>query len=797
MQGGAQASRRPARARGVKHDAGRRDDISWMSLIRTARVPFAFQALVAAGLLLPPQMRDMLAALAETHAWRQWAAFPASMAVFGFLSWYWARATLSARFDLPDTRHAWDEAVALGRQGERPFVREAPLHIVPQAPIPLAGMTGLLLALQSGALGLGVATLISLLALWFLVDRRRRIRDWARGRFMPGRIFVDVKLPHEMVRLRSTYSLRIWLRRAPFRFYKVLQRAPGGVWPASLLLGLSVAVFSVTAAASCFPAARLDDPRNLIWTIWRGPTPVLLGCALMLGPLSAASFVLDGWRMAVWIRGAPVGARRPPVIFTLLAASVLIPGFIDLHAMRTVPGALPLRPTLAQHWQAWQAACGAHTRPVVVAVSGGAARAALWGAAVLAEIDRQAEGQDAAIFAVSTVSGGSLGAAAYLSVRAAVPPRPAGSAAACQLPPALQAPFKIYAEELGAADAIGPLLAGFVLSDVPRSLIGWAPSLLGAPMRGGDRAAALERAFEANAERAARHAGLLPMPLDAPYLSLAGPAMPLWIGLATERDTGGRVLVTQVRGGGHDWPFEGAADLLAQLGADIPISTAVNATGRFPFLEPSGVTPPMPTMKAGLVLIDGGYYDQSGMETALELAEWLRRQGAAPILVAATGSGYGNGLGVHGIHSPSDDIVRCGAEQFRPEQPPTTETAADVLAPLVGLDHARAGHVDAVLRRARATWCGGPAPAFFHFYLGAFGEEPVPLNWVLSRPMADHVWLSAGHGDAGDESEDVFVRTNRREAALLRAAMEEGKARGSAPGPRWGRRPQTHISLTP
>jgi hypothetical protein len=794
MQGGAQASRRPARARRVKHDAGRRDDISWMSLIRTARVPFAFQALVAAGLLLPAQMRDMLAALAETPAWRPWAAFPASMAVFGFLSWYWARATLSARFDLPDTRHAWDEAVALGRQGERPFVREAPLHIVPQAPIPLAGITGLLLALQSGALGLGVATLISLLALWFLVDRRRRMRDWVRRRFMPGRVFLDVKLPHEMVRLRSTYSLRIWLRRAPFRFYKVLQRAPGGVWPASALLGLSVAVFSVTAAASCFPAVRLDDPRNLIWTIWRGPTPILLGCALMLGPLSAASFVLDGLRMAVWIRGAPAGVRRPPVIFTLLAASVLIPGFIDLHAMRTVPGVLPLRPTLAQHWQAWQAACGPATRPVVVAISGGAARAALWGAAVLAEIDRQAAGQDAAIFAVSTVSGGSLGAAAYLSVRAVSPPGEAGTAAACQLAPGLQARFKTYAEELGAADAIGPLLAGFVLSDVPRSLIGWAPALLGAPMRGGDRAAALERAFEANAARAAHHAGLRPLPLDTPYLSLAGPAMPLWIGIATERDTGGRVLVTQVRGSDRqgtdqDWPFEGAADLLAQLGTDIPASTAVNATGRFPFLEPSGVTP------NGLALIDGGYYDQSGMETALELADWLRRQGAAPILVAATGSGYGNGLGVHGLHSPSDDIVRCGADQFRPEQPPTTETAADVLAPLVGLNHARAGHVDAVLRRARGTWCDGPTQGFFHFYLGALGEEPVPLNWVLSRQMADHVWLSAGHGDAGNESEDVFVRTNRREAANLRKAIEESKARGSAPGPRWGRRPQTPISL--
>jgi hypothetical protein len=635
------------------------------------------------------------------------------------------------------------------------------------------------------------------LALWFLVDRRRKIRDWLRRTLMPGRVFLDVKLPHEMVRLRSTYSLRIWGRRAPFRLYKVLQRAPGGVWPAALLLALSVVVFSVTAAASCFPAARLDDPRNLIWTIWRGPTPVLLGCALMLGPLSVASFVLDGLRMAVWIRGAPAGVRRPPVISILLIVSVLIPGFVNLHALRMVPGALPVRPTLAAHWKEWQAACGARTRPVVVAISGGAARAALWGAAVLAEIDRQAAGNDAAVFAVSTVSGGSLGAASYLSVRAVAPPGVAGDAAGCRLPPGLQAPFKAYAEELGAGDAIGPLLAGFVLSDVPRSLIGWAPALFGAPMRGGDRAAALERAFEANAERAARHAGLWPISLDAPYLSLARPSMPLWIGLATERDTGGRVLVTPVRGDGQAWPFEGAADLLAQLGADIPISTAVNATGRFPFLEPSGVAPPRPPAQAGLALIDGGYYDQSGLETALELADWLRRQGAAPIVVAATGSGYGNGLGVHGTRSPSDDIVRCGAAEFRPEQPPTTEMAADVLAPLVGLNQARAGHVDAVLRRARAAWCGGPAQGFFHFYLGARGEEPVPLNWVLSRQMADHVWLSAGHGDAGDESDDVFVRTNREEAARLGVVMEGSKARGSAPGPRWGLRPQIPISSVP
>jgi hypothetical protein len=735
---------RPTPVNHAWHDAARREDISWMSLIRTARVPYAAQLLVAAGLLLPPQMRDMLAALAETRDVKAWLLFPASMAVFGFLCWYWARATLSARFDLPDTRQAWDRAVIRGQRGTRPFVRNAPLHIVPQAPIPIAGVTGLLVALQSGALWLGVATLTALLGVWFLVDNRRRLRGWARRTLLRHHHFVDEPLPHETVRLRSTYSARIWLQRAPYRFWKVMQRAPSGPWPAGVLLGLSVGAFAVTAAASYFPADRQDDPRNLIWTVWHGPTPVLLGCALMVGPLSVLSFVLDGWRMAVWIRAAPVSFSRPPLIAAVLFMTTLAPGFVALHGVRTVPGPLPARPTLAAYWHTWQAACGAGTRPIVVAMSGGAARAALWGAAVLAEIDSVAAGRNAAIFGLSTVSGGSLGAAAYLSARAANAAGAPGSASACAVAPRLAGQFATYAKTLGAADAIGPLLAGVVLSDVPRALFGWLPALLGAPMRGGDRAAAIERAFEANAVRAGRKAGLPAVGLDEPYLSLATPGMPLWIGVSTDQETGGPVLVVPVRGDG-DWPFDGAADLLAQLGADIPISTSINVTARFPFLEPVGLAPSQRFPDRGLELIDGGYYDQSGLETAMELADWLRRQGADPILVAASGSGDGNGLEARAHQAPQDEIVRCGAVAFLRDQPPTAGIASDFLAPFAGLYQVRAGHVAKLLRRARAGWCT-PQKRFFHFYLGARGAEPVPLNWVLSQPMADHVWLSAGLG---------------------------------------------------
>ena len=54
-------------------------------------------------------------------------------------------------------------------------------------------------------------------------------------------------------------------------------------------------------------------------------------------------------------------------------------------------------------------------RPVIVATSGGASRAAVWGARVLLEVDAIVKSGNTAIFAVSNVSGGSVGAAAYVA----------------------------------------------------------------------------------------------------------------------------------------------------------------------------------------------------------------------------------------------------------------------------------------------------------------------------------------------------------------------------------------------
>jgi hypothetical protein len=111
--------------------------------------------------------------------------------------------------------------------------------------------------------------------------------------------------------------------------------------------------------------------------------------------------------------------------------------------------------------------------------------------------------------------------------------------------------------------------------------------------------------------------------------------------------------------------------------------------------------------------------------------------------------------------APQDEIVRCGAVAFLQDQPPMTGIASDFLAPFAGLYQVRAGHVAKLLRRARAGWCA-PEQRFFHFYLGARGGEPVPLNWVLSQPMADHVWLSAGVGSNRAEADRLGAVLRRK-----------------------------------
>ena len=108
-----------------------------------------------------------------------------------------------------------------------------------------------------------------------------------------------------------------------------------------------------------------------------------------------------------------------PMITLLLLAAIGFSGWNDNHEIRTL-GDLPQRQTVDQALDAWRnsAEASGGSQLVLVATAGGGIRAAYWTATVLGELQGRVEGFDDRLFAVSGVSGGSVGAAVYRAVLA-------------------------------------------------------------------------------------------------------------------------------------------------------------------------------------------------------------------------------------------------------------------------------------------------------------------------------------------------------------------------------------------
>ena len=725
---------------------------SWFALLWRARAPAFLLALAAVALILLPQTADMIVDLSDPGAgsWRP-ISFHVAMAAMALAIWYWARASL----------RAWYGRGARG------------VALVPAL-------------LFLGAAGVAAAAAYRSLE-WTQLEI---VGAWAAGLF----VLLLIGMRAGGARAPSETRGGVW-----GRLHTLLDHGPGGARVAGWLLGIASALFAISAALSFVPGATAWATLPARWFAGPGAALLLLGFAA--GPLAAIAYVADR-TTEQWTR-----YLRPPVIVILLLMMLLGSLLTDLHSVRIVndPGALSpnKRLLLSDAFAAWLSACapndGTPVRPVIVAVSGGASRAALWGARVMKDVDADiaANGaKGASIFAVSSVSGGSLGAAAYLSLRAGQAEKRADTVdGGCTLSPLSGAGEDARdGDEIAAlrADAIGPALAGMLFGDAPRGLVGFALSPFSYyqeqtsrrpwVFRGNDRAEALERAFEQNWTREAVRpmTGIAgappPVAFDRPYLSLFYDGngqyrrfVPLWIANGTDENTGDRLITAPFkfnheRFGRRDgaWrlsghrgreaftfgrfgPFQAARDVLALLQADVPISTAIDNTARFPFISPSGeLTPRNP--RSGVYsaqIIDGGYFENEGLISALELADWLRDYGPTlagrpvlPIVVEATADADA------GIDERQ--IVRCGNPG--PENPRDGQQSRSVqfLVPVLGLNAVRTGHSHLVLKQAAEQYCNQDGhQSFFHFYLYNAPDFDVPLNWVLSSQAADYIWDKA------------------------------------------------------
>jgi hypothetical protein len=559
----------------------------------------------------------------------------------------------------------------------------------------------------------------------------------------------------------------------------------------------------VIAAAVAFGAAV--DP----WQLSR-----IVGGAIGVVIVFALVALLLGFLLAVGAERIPpppaftfFSLARIPML-TLLALWFVIASQVDtvgLHEIRTVEGTQPpSTETLGDAFDRWAAteATGSGQQPggetegrrvvplVFVSAAGGGIRAAYWTALSMSCLtDAATKPCDdvndnpvpaEALFAASGVSGGSLGLVAYAAHRAQGRP-PAGES---------------WVAERLKDDYLAPTVARTLFVDLPNSFLrirGWE-----------DRAAVLERSWERSwdaVEDSDSPAGD-DVPPDGNPLELGfftrRNEWPILLLNATSVRDGCRVVTSTVatssliredtteselRDGcrslaeyerradppttvgdgqnGNDRPVLAATkDAASYFCSDVRLSTSTLLSARFPIVSPSGRIGCAEGVTDALV--DGGYFDNTGLSTIVEL--W---QALAPHVAEHNR--------LHDDHCVVPFLVVIDNHYLEPTSPAQASRQRELLVPTHTLAVARAARESnasqaAALIFSDAEFAPGQTIAFedatqdriAYIYPRSHPGTEAPLGWTLSA------------GSRGDLEDQIAGELNQHELDEARTWFDGG-----------------------
>jgi hypothetical protein len=520
---------------------------------RTLLLNFYPVLTVAAGniiLLAVPQAREALGAFRDVGDTQQslWTnagywIFIAALAYWSLTAWYCARLLLAKRFAVDNVGQCANHAFAAATNTWLPRA----LGLLSCVPITLW------FALPDAPPGAWLAPALYTGAFLVLVVLRRRLLNrWLGRQALPAQAWA---------RARGTARISV--------------AAVGLMFGVSALV-LAAVVFGQEAAARALGAPALLLFAFGSWTVF--------GSIVLIYPPKSA-----GW---------------PSLALLPLFAALLASFWNENHFVARNGGPpLPLaRPLLANDFRAWQAARGAHGgEPVyLVAAAGGASRAAFWTGALLLELERQARSQGRRfapnIYAMSGVSGGSLGLAAFAGSLAAPDPDYGATAARVRA-------------FLG-QDFLAPLV-GYLL--YPDLLARFWPF----PCAACDRSLALEGAWQRDWARSFP-GGPVRDWFARPLLALGPDAarVPRLLFNATSASDGRRVVQANLA-----FVPPQAYDLFASIPGDRALDTsrltlaqAVHNSARFPYISPAALVTAT-TGEPWDYLVDGGYFENSGAAT--------------------------------------------------------------------------------------------------------------------------------------------------------------------------------------
>ncbi|MFL5343484.1 MAG: hypothetical protein ACJ8AT_01755 [Hyalangium sp.] len=307
--------------------------------------------------------------------------------------------------------------------------------------------------------------------------------------------------------------------------------------------------------------------------------------------------------VCVWMQAGNIliycGLRYHFPAFRLLLGMVVLFSLVnDNHGVRLLPGKPHHLFTVEERLRDWHSTL--HAEPhsqgatedahplYIVATEGGGIRAAYWTAAVLGQLEDTSGGQFSRhLFAISGVSGGSLGAAVFASQLAAGLPAYRNHVQ--------------HARSVLGKDFLAPTLGALLFPDMVQRFLPF-------PLRV-DRAWALESSWE-YAWLGDPDTNPLKEDFQALWEGERRHHVPSLLLNATLVESGGR-FVTSDLVLGSDFP-----DVVQEeswSSSHLRLSTAVHLSARFPYVSPGA------TLPSGFHVVDGGYFENSGCATAEDL----------------------------------------------------------------------------------------------------------------------------------------------------------------------------------
>lgn len=482
----------------------------------------------------------------------------------------------------------------------------------------------------------------------------------------------------------------------------------------------------------------------LLFAIWWRPVEVT---ALVTAPallcFAFASWILFGDLVLIYYFrhfNLPSMAALPFLLFIVFSV------WNDNHAVAQLDGAPApaLRADAASRLNAWLAERrdAGLLRPgqpfplFLAAAEGGGLRGAYWTAMVLSRLQDDSGGQFGRhLFGISGVSGGSLGGAVFAAL---VADEHSGALARAPCAAGAGRGYQACATAVLRRDFLSPVLGYLLYPDMLQRF-------LPAPVEAVDRARAMELGWRSGWRQAVGSARLDER-FDKLWEGPRGLEVPSLLLNATVVDGGNRFIASNLAIDGSFPDAVDAHDPLLDL-RRMSLATAVHNSARFSYLSPAGtvhacrngdgrLAPCQPGMTRGPWgrVIDGGYFENSGVETLRDLLFALR-----PVLRAWRSDGYDIDTVVMVISNSPGAMAPSGKLDPNSAQLEAS-LLSELLAPPLGLFNTRAARATFAVtagRRDMSARAGGEVERFLWF--GVTTRSDTPLGWALADRTFDGI----------------------------------------------------------